>query len=157
LDEGFYELADADGRDKIAQDEELRKGIHAGKLHVVLHAKKLKGEYALVKTHGRAENAWLIFKIKDKYVSKEDITLKDKSVISKKTLTQLEKTTTNFYQAKRVMESGRRAKFPVKLSPMLATMVDKPFDKEGWQYEIKWDGYRVVAFCNKIKVELRIG
>ena len=142
-DEGFYELADADGKDKKAQDKELRKGIYSGKLHFVLHGKKLKGEFALVKTHGRGENAWLLFKVKDKYVSKEDITLKDKSVISKKTLGQVEKT------------KGKRTKFPSKLSPMLATMVDKPFDKEGWQYEIKWDGYRTVAFCNKNKVELK--
>lgn len=44
-DEGFYELADADGKDKTAQDAALQKGIPAGKLHVVLHGKKLKGEY----------------------------------------------------------------------------------------------------------------
>lgn len=151
-DEGFYEPAVADGKDKKAQDKELRHGIYSGKLHVVLHGKKLKGEFALVKTHGMGENAWLLFKVKDKYVSKDDITLKDKSVISKKTLAQVEKTTTNFYGEKRVKES---TVFPSKLSPMLATMVDKPFDKEGWQYEIKWDGYRTVAFCNKDKVELK--
>src|SRR5665811_1544786 len=112
-DEGFYELADADGKDK-----ELQNGIYSGKLHFVLHGKKLKGEFALVKMHDRGENAWLLFKVKDKYVSKEDITLKDKSVISKKTLAQLEKITTKLYAAKGVKESGRRAKFPVKISPM---------------------------------------
>ena len=101
-DEGFYELADAGGKDKKTQDAALRKGIHTGKLHVVLHGKKLKGEFALIKTKGRGENAWLLFKVKDKYASKEDITLKDKSVISKKTLAQVEKTTTNFYGSKRV-------------------------------------------------------
>jgi len=148
-DEGFYELADADGKNKKTQDKELRNGIYSGKLHFVLHGKKLKGEFALVKTHGRAENAWLLFKVKDKFVSKEDITLKDKSVISRKTLTQVEKT------SDKIITAGKRTKFPSKLSPMLATMVDKPFDKEGWQYEIKWDGYRAVAFCNKNKVELK--
>ena len=147
-DEGFYELADADGKDKKTQDKELQKGINAGKLHVVLHGKKLKGEYALIKTHGKGENAWLLFKIKDKYISKEDITLKDKSVISKKTLAQVEKTSI-------ILTKGETAEFPQKVAPMLATMVDKPFDKEGWQFEIKWDGYRVVAFCNKKKVELK--
>jgi bifunctional non-homologous end joining protein LigD len=153
-DEGFYEPADADVKDKKAQDKELRRGIYSGKLHFVLHGKKLKGEYALVKTNGRGENAWLLFKVKDKYVSKEDITLKDKSVISKKTLAKLEKTTTNFYGAKRVT-LGKRTEFPSKLSPMLATLVDKPFDNEDWQFEIKWDGYRTIAFCNKSKVELK--
>ncbi|MBE0663124.1 MAG: DNA ligase D [Bacteroidales bacterium] len=193
-DEGFYEPADADGKDKIAQDKELRRGIHAGKLQLVLHGKKLKGEYALVKTRGKEENAWLLFKVKDKFVSREDITLKDKSVISKKTLAEIEKTSTNFYRDNRVKDSsskskketplkkrsdvkatstknksekenkdagdaiessGKTAKFPSKLAPMLATVVDKPFDKDGWQYEIKWDGYRAVAFCNKEKVDLK--
>ncbi len=168
-DEGFYEPADDHGQDKKTQDKELRKGTYSGKLHVVLHGKKLQGEYALVKTHGRGENAWLLFKVKDKFVSKEDITLKDKSVISKKALAQVEKTSTNFYGAKRVKEAtpkskkekelnnpddvkaaskrntdekenststdkiiskGKRSKFPVTLSPMLATLVDKPFDKK---------------------------
>jgi DNA ligase D-like protein (predicted polymerase)/DNA ligase D-like protein (predicted 3'-phosphoesterase) len=115
-DEGFYEPADAKGNDKIAQDEELQNGIPAGKLHVVLHGKKLKGEYALVKTHGRGENSWLLFKVKDKYVSKEDITLKNKSVISKKTLAQIEKTTTNFYNAKRVKGSSSKSKKEASLN-----------------------------------------
>ena len=115
-DEGFYELADANGKDKKSQDKELRKGIHSGKLHIVLHGKKLKGEYTLVKTHGRAENAWLLFKVKDKYVSKEDITLKDRSVVSKKTLEQVEKTTTNFYGAKRVKESKVTSKKEASLN-----------------------------------------
>ena len=38
---------------------------------------------------------------------------------------------------------------------MLATLVDEPFDEEGWTDEIKWDGYRAVAFMNKGKVELK--
>jgi bifunctional non-homologous end joining protein LigD len=29
---------------------------------------------------------------------------------------------------------------------MLATLVDKPFDNPQWLFEIKWDGYRAVAF-----------
>lgn len=38
---------------------------------------------------------------------------------------------------------------------MLATLVDKPFDEEGWLYEIKWDGYRTIALCNGKNVELK--
>ena len=29
---------------------------------------------------------------------------------------------------------------------MLATLVDRPFDGQEWLYEVKWDGYRSVAF-----------
>jgi len=38
--------------------------------------------------------------------------------------------------------------------PMLATSVDKPFDDPEWLFEIKWDGYRAVAFIAKGKVRL---
>jgi bifunctional non-homologous end joining protein LigD len=29
---------------------------------------------------------------------------------------------------------------------MLATLVDEPFDNDDWLFEIKWDGYRAIAF-----------
>ena len=29
--------------------------------------------------------------------------------------------------------------------PMLATLVDQPFDSKDWAYETKWDGFRLVA------------
>jgi bifunctional non-homologous end joining protein LigD len=28
---------------------------------------------------------------------------------------------------------------------MLATLVDRPFDRRGWWFEVKWDGYRAIA------------
>ncbi len=40
------------------------------------------------------------------------------------------------------------------LNPMLATLVDNPFDADGWQYEIKWDGYRAMADCRGSEVNL---
>lgn len=48
-----------------------------------------------------------------------------------------------------------RTKMPTDLAPMLATLVDAPFHEEGWIYEIKWDGYRAIAYCNNKNVELR--
>src|SRR5205085_1302241 len=35
---------------------------------------------------------------------------------------------------------------PHQIYPMLATLVDSPFDSDEWLYEIKWDGYRSVVF-----------
>jgi len=37
---------------------------------------------------------------------------------------------------------------------MLATLVDKPFDRAGWVFEIKWDGYRVIAEVDEGAVRL---
>ena len=38
---------------------------------------------------------------------------------------------------------------------MLAVLVNKPFDRAGWQYEVKWDGYRALAFLNKNKIDIK--
>ncbi len=43
---------------------------------------------------------------------------------------------------------------PTAIHPMLATSVDDPFDDPEWLYEIKWDGYRAIAFISKGKVRL---
>jgi bifunctional non-homologous end joining protein LigD len=43
---------------------------------------------------------------------------------------------------------------PTTIHPMLATSVDKPFDGPDWLFEIKWDGYRAVAFIEDGKFRL---
>lgn len=45
--------------------------------------------------------------------------------------------------------------FPRDMPPMLATLADGPFDAPGWAYEIKWDGYRAIAYRNGKITELR--
>src|SRR6478735_484179 len=54
-----------------------------------------------------------------------------------------------------IKEKVIKITFPNNLIPMLATLVDKPFDEEGWVYEVKWDGYRTLAYLNKGTVEMR--
>ena len=41
-----------------------------------------------------------------------------------------------------LLQKAEKSAFPKNIAPMLATLVDKPFDEEGWLYEVKWDGYR---------------
>ena len=43
--------------------------------------------------------------------------------------------------------------FPVL--PMKATMASLPSDDDGWAYEIKWDGYRTIAFVDGGRVRLQ--
>jgi bifunctional non-homologous end joining protein LigD len=43
---------------------------------------------------------------------------------------------------------------PTTIHPMLATPVDEPFDGAEWLFEIKWDGYRAIAFIDNGKLRL---
>jgi bifunctional non-homologous end joining protein LigD len=45
-------------------------------------------------------------------------------------------------------------KIPFRISPMLATLVDKPFHLPGWVYEEKYDGIRILAFKEGTHVSL---
>lgn len=178
-DEGTYEPIEP-VKTKREAEKLLLKQLKSGSVKIVLHGKKLKGEFALVHTRGRGENAWLLIKHKDKYASEKDITLKDKSVVSGKTIAKMEKTPDRVYgskttakQIKKLTETaaiekpvkkkvpskgttaeGVKAAFPKTVSPMLATLVDHPVEGPEWIYEIKWDGYRAIALCKDKKVDL---
>ena len=180
-DEGTYEALEAIDKDLKGQEQYLLKELKKGSVKVILHGKKLKGEFALVKTKGMGENAWLLIKHNDKYASADDITEKDKSVVSKKTIEQvtksfeaetkkqaaqkdiavkIEKKITDTQEEtesdlKTILKKADKQTFYTKLKPMLATLVTNPVDDEHWLYEIKWDGYRAVAFKNKAKLELK--
>ena len=123
------------------------------------------------------ENAWLLIKHKDQYASDSDITLRDKSVVSNKTIEKVALKPGKIYKSSRktavrspvkktksalkkgkeenggedvsvatILKKAPAAPFPKTMSPMLATLVDAPFDDEDWEYEIKWDGYRTLTF-----------
>lgn len=177
-DEGSYTPFEPESDDLQQQEKQLLSQLKAGKLKVILKGKKLKGAYALVKAYGRGDNGWLLMKLKDKYAQDSDILLKDKSVISGKTIAQMEKKADHKPNKKaekvtRVLEKqgkviaavGTRLKgllkkavkkaFYDQVKPMLATLVSEPFDEPGWVYEIKWDGYRAIAFMNKGKVTFK--
>jgi bifunctional non-homologous end joining protein LigD len=53
-----------------------------------------------------------------------------------------------------LLKEAPTSDIPTGIKPMLATLVNEPFDDDAWQYEVKWDGYRALAFVNKGEVEL---
>jgi bifunctional non-homologous end joining protein LigD len=52
-------------------EKKLLAALKAGSLKIVLHGKKLKGEFALVKLKGKEENSWLLLKHNDQYAVDE--------------------------------------------------------------------------------------
>src|SRR2546421_5040262 len=47
--------------------------------------------------------------------------------------------------------AARKARMPVVIHPMLATLVDDPFSNPEWIFETKWDGFRSVCFVKQGK------
>jgi bifunctional non-homologous end joining protein LigD len=44
------------------------------------------------------------------------------------------------------LDGAAKRAMPSSIHPMLASLIEKPFDDPNWLFEIKWDGYRAVSF-----------
>jgi len=53
-----------------------------------------------------------------------------------------------------LLEKGITAKMPLGIKPMLATLVNAPFDDPDWIYEVKWDGYRALSYVENGSVSI---
>lgn len=100
-------------------------GIKKGHLDVELHGKKLKGLFSLVRLKNTEPN-WLLIKQKDKTTSAEKITLKT------------ERRRSTALRAKKLNQK-------TSLRPMLASVAKQAFNDSDWVFEMKWDGYRILA------------
>ena len=157
-DEGTYEPID-EIKGKKAQEKHLLKQLKDGSLKIKLHGEKLKGEFALVKTNGMGENGWLLIKHKDEFASIKDVTKLEKSILSGKTIAEMEKSSEKVWtdgkeqklkpdkksknktkentlevgekleiDVKSILKKAPKAAIPKNIKPMLATLVDEPFD-----------------------------
>jgi bifunctional non-homologous end joining protein LigD len=129
-------------------------GYKAGKLKFDMHGEKLRGRWNLVRMHGRAgerQEPWLLIKENDEEArpaSEYDIVeeLPDsvlKGTARKSTARKSKKKPRAAIDG--LPKAAIKAKLPLALAPQLATLVDAPPKGEGWLYEVKFDGYRIVA------------
>lgn len=149
-DEGFYEPLNREkGR---TDDETLQAALKNGSIKIILHGKKLKGEFALVKMRSaKDENAWLLIKHNDEYAVKEPYDAENETSSASKVTQLAEKKYNDYTKPKSARkpisikhQSGQK-KLEDFVKPMLASVAEKPFDSEDWIFEIKWDGYRAIA------------
>ncbi len=68
-DSGTYEPLE--NNSKLSDEKELLKELYAGSLKFILHGKKLKGEFALVKMKNTEDNSWLLIKHKDDFAESD--------------------------------------------------------------------------------------
>ncbi len=110
------------------QNTDFNKGLKSGSLKFTLHGKRLNGSWALVKIGGDKDN-WLLIKEKDEYAGAPEIT-DTTSIINK----------SDFSVGDIVSKQAKAT-------------ADIPTG-EDWLYEIKYDGYRILAFVEGDKVKL---
>lgn len=143
----------------------------SGNYKFVLSGTKISGEYALVhigergRRYGGSSDAsrnWLLIKKRDSSaVTGHEALEHEGSVLSGRSLDQIardgggdprvmarEARQGRAPRAGAVM-AGKRSRRPPPLeappAPMLATSITAPFSREGWFFELKWDGVRALA------------
>lgn len=152
-----------------------RAAYRAGKLKFTLEGEKLRGDWTLVRTHLRGsgdQDQWLLIKERDEEArpaNEFDVTaLFPGSVLhppasargnghdprgndrhGSKAARKAVKT-----RAPAELPDARKAALPKHLTPQLATLVDSAPAGGDWRWEIKLDGYRILARIEKGKCRL---
>ncbi|MBW4792830.1 DNA ligase D [Pseudomonas tolaasii] len=118
----------------------------AGKLKFTLIGEKLAGDWALVRTRLKGsgdKEQWLLIKEKDDQARPAT----DYDIVEDQPKSVLSDATVGKPKAKAKSRASPRkavAALPEHFSPQLATLVDQAPDGD-WHYEIKFDGYRMLA------------
>lgn len=115
------------------------EGLRNGALKFILNGRRLKGKWVLVrlkaKEGGTKEN-WLLLKERDEYT---------------KGLEEISKFTTSIRTGRTMTEIAEEADNKITKNPFnsadvqLAKLVDKIPESGDWLYELKYDGYRIMA------------
>lgn len=131
----------------------------AGKLKFSLIGEKLSGDWALVRTRLRGsgdKEQWLLIKERDDMARSNDeyniVDAQPQSVISG-ALVGTNKPAKPDKPTKPGAKQSSRPDFPDSLEPQLATLADQPPEGD-WLYEVKFDGYRILARIHDGEVRL---
>jgi len=125
-----------------------------GKLRFRLQGEKLSGVWNLFRTHlaGKKEQ-WMLVKSHDDEARSEaeysiveaqpDSVLSDRTLVSRRAKVADQPAKRPAASRKRASSTAKTA-LPDHLQPQLATLVDSPPSGD-WHYEVKFDGYRILA------------
>ncbi len=123
------------------------EGLRDGKLLFELHGYKLRGLFTLFRL--KTEREWLMMKKPDVHATGLDAeSMGERSIFSGLTVEELRDGNSRKAEiTNRLEELGarRRAVRPEQVKVMLAQLRPEPFSKKGWIFELKYDGFRVVA------------
>ena len=165
-DRGTYSADDLpDGAD---EEEALAAALEKGKLSVTFNGERLRGSYALVRTRrGDAQKPqWLLIKHRDEHSGEalDPAGEYDTSIETGRTMGEIAagKDGSATWKSNRTARGSKpapsppakRAAPPPVILPMLASSGGGQPSGEGWTFEPKYDGIRVLAFAGKDTVAL---
>ena len=127
--------------------EDWREGLEKGKLLFELNGYKLHGKWTLVKIK-KSEKDWLLIKERDAYVRVPGDVFPEESVLSGLTVEEVKTGQTHASRIRKALEAegiSRGRIDPTAMHAMLAEPADDAFTRDGWLFELKLDGYRLLA------------
>ena len=136
-DEGFWEPKGS-----------VEEGLRDGMLKFLLKGRRLKGKWALIRLKGKDDTKsdnWLFLKERDEYLQSSDgISEYNTSIKTGRTMEEIEKG-----------EDEKILKNPFSTTEVqLAKMVNTIPEGDDWLYELKYDGYRILAYIQGNGVRL---
>jgi len=164
IPEGNYGAGPVIVWDKGVADHHIDpvEGYTDGKLLFDLRGHKLSGLWTLVRT-SRNPKEWLLIKKQDDAATGETAEeMGLESVFSGLTVEELAGGTerrSKIVESLETIGAKRRRVDPESVRPMLAKLQREPFSKKGWVFELKYDGYRVLAskFGGEVVLRYRSG
>jgi bifunctional non-homologous end joining protein LigD len=148
--------------------EDPHKGWREGRLKFELRGHKLHGHWTLVRMNGRGEgkrpDPWLLIKERDEWARPAaEYSVVDEMPDSVQHLADRPPAARRGKRAEAPAAApadgpptgARKAALPAELKPELATLVDEPpADAANWIFEIKFDGYRMLARVERGRIRL---
>jgi len=127
--------------------EDWREGLEKGKLLFELRGYKLHGKWTLVKIK-KSEKDWLLIKERDSYVRVPGDVFVETSVLSGLTVDEVKAGKSHASDVRKLIEKAGAPRTRVdakSVEVMLAEPRDEAFTRDGWLFELKLDGYRLLA------------
>lgn len=129
-------------------------GLEKGRLEFDLDGKKLHGRFVLVRlASDKKKKTWLLIKKKDEHARSgrdaEVVDRKPESVLSGRTIADVAAGV-----SAKAKKKNAKLPEPGSITPQLATLVDDVPVQGDWVYELKYDGYRILAWLDGGEVSL---
>ncbi len=128
--------------------EDWREGLEKGKLLFELKGYKLHGKWTLVKIK-KSDKDWLLIKERDQYVASPGDVFNEESVLSGLTVEEVKAGDNLAAQLRKALaaeeKTVRGRVDPYKVEAMHCETQDEAFTRDGWLFELKLDGYRLIA------------